>query len=89
MEKAEFEVGRSLLAGSVGKRSGQRVGENVGMSDPVTVYGVQAGICGKKGQEGIRDSEKVTGSMDCTSWHGHRVVGDASLEGVSGTLRRW
>lgn len=58
MEKAEFEVGRSLLAGSMGKRRGQRVGENVGMSDPVTVYGVQAGICGKKGQEGMRDIER-------------------------------
>lgn len=58
------------------------------MCGPVTSCGGQAEVCGKKGQEGMRDSEEVVGSMDWASWCGQRVVGDVSLEGVSWTLRR-
>lgn len=30
-------------------------------------YGIQTGKCGEKGQEQMRDSEKVMGWMDCKS----------------------
>lgn len=41
----------------------------------------------EKGQEEMRDSEKVMGSMECKSWWDQRIVGDGSLEGVNCKLQ--
>ena len=93
VEMSEFEVSRCLLEQSMRKRrgQGQGEGEGVGKCDPVVVYGVQAEVCGKKGQEGMRDSEKVTGSIDWASWCDQRWCGQILLEmyhwrGLAGIL---
>ena len=51
--------------------------------------GIQTGKCREKGQEQMRDSEKVMGWMDCKSWWDQRIFGDGSLEAVNWKLRRW
>lgn len=50
--------------------------------------GIQTGKRREKGQEQMRDSEKVMGWMDCKSWWDQRIFGDGSLEAVNWKLRR-
>lgn len=51
-------------------------------------YGIQTGKCGEKGQEQMRDSEKVMGWMDCKSRWEQRIFGDGSLEAINWKLKR-